>query len=54
MGHPTVMRICTEYGMPRRRLMDFVFRTMAHLVNHSSKDATDLLINTLSRVVPAA
>ena len=54
MGHPTVMRLCTEYGMPRRRLMDFVFRTMAHLVNHSSKDATDLLINTLSRVVPAA
>ncbi|MPZ73790.1 MAG: geranylgeranyl reductase family protein [Nitriliruptorales bacterium] len=54
MGHPQVMRLCTEYGMPRRRLMDFVFRTMAHLVNHSSKDATDLLINTLSRAVPAA
>ena len=54
MGHPTVMRICTEYGMPHRRLMDFVFRVMAHLTNRSSRDATDLLINTLSRVVPAA
>ena len=54
MGHPTVMRICTEYGMPHRRLMDFVFRTMAHLINHSSRDATDLLLNTLSRAVPAA
>ena len=54
MGHPQVMRICTEYGMPHRRLMDFVFRVMAHLTNRSSKDATDLLINTLSRVVPAA
>ena len=54
MGHPQVMRICTEYGMPQRRLMDFVFRVMAHLTNRSSRDATDLLINTLSRVVPAA
>ena len=54
MGHPQVMRICTEYGMPHRRLMDFVFRVMAHLTNRSSRDATDLLINTLSRVVPAA
>jgi flavin-dependent dehydrogenase len=54
MGHPEVMRFCTEYGMPRRRLMDFVFRTMAHLTNTSSRDATDLLLNTLSRVVPAA
>ncbi len=54
MGHPQVMRICTEYGMPRRRLMHFVFRVMAHLTNRSSRDATDLLINTLSRVVPAA
>jgi menaquinone-9 beta-reductase len=54
MGHPEVMRFCTVYGMPRRRLMDFVFRTMAHLTNRPSKDATDLLLNTLSRVVPAA
>jgi menaquinone-9 beta-reductase len=54
MGHPEVMRFCTVYGMPRRRLMDFVFRTMAHLTNRSSKDATDVLLNTLSRMVPAA
>ena len=54
MGHPQVMRICTEYGMPHPRLMDFVFRVMAHLTNRSSKDATDLLMNTLERVVPAA
>lgn len=54
MGHPQVMRVCTEYGMPHRRLMDFVFRVMAHLTNTKSTDATDLLINTLSRIVPAA
>ncbi|QBI20357.1 geranylgeranyl reductase family protein [Egibacter rhizosphaerae] len=54
MGHPTVMRVCRDYGMPRRRLMDFVFRTMAHLVSPRSRDATDLILNSLSRAVPAA
>ena len=54
MGHPTVMRLCTVYGMPRFELMQFVFRTMAHLVNHRSRDATDAVLNLLSRAVPAA
>ena len=54
MGHPTVMRLCTVHGMPRLGLMQFVFRTMAHLVNHRSRDATDAVLNLLSRAVPAA
>ncbi|MBA2529749.1 MAG: FAD-dependent oxidoreductase, partial [Euzebyales bacterium] len=54
MGNPTVMRLCTELGMPHRTLMEFVFRVMAHLTNRRSSDATDLLVNALSRVVPAA
>lgn len=54
MGHPTVMWACTVYGMPRMKLMQFVFRTMAHLVNHRSTDATDAVLNVLSRAAPAA
>lgn len=54
MADPTVMKLCTTYGMPRRRVMDFVFRTMAHLVNDKNRNLTDVVINTLSRVVPAA
>jgi menaquinone-9 beta-reductase len=54
MGNATVMRLCTELGMPRRRLMEFVFRTMAHLVDRRSADLTDRVINTLSRAVPAS
>ena len=54
MADPTVMKLATTYGMPRRRLMDFVFRTMAHLVNEKNRNVTDVVINTLSRVVPAA
>jgi menaquinone-9 beta-reductase len=54
IGHPAVMRFCTEFGMPRRTLMEFVFRLMAHLTDRSSKDATDFVVNSLSRLVPAA
>jgi menaquinone-9 beta-reductase len=54
IGHPAVMRFCTEFGMPRRTLMEFVFRLMAHLTDRKSKDATDFVVNSLSRLVPAA
>jgi menaquinone-9 beta-reductase len=54
IGHPGVMRFCTEHGMPRRTLMQFVFRLMAHLTDRQSKDLTDRVVNTLSRAVPAA
>jgi geranylgeranyl reductase family protein len=54
MGHPAVMRLCTVHGMPRLGLMHFVFRTMAHLFNHRSRDATDAVLNLLSRALPAA
>jgi menaquinone-9 beta-reductase len=54
MGNPAVMHSCVRYGMPRRRLMQLVFRTMAHLVDRPSADATDRLLNALERAVPAA
>jgi geranylgeranyl reductase family protein len=54
IGHPAVMRFCTVEGMRRPALMRFVFRLMTQLVNHRSRDLTDLIVNTLSRVVPAA
>ncbi|MPZ87515.1 MAG: FAD-dependent oxidoreductase [Nitriliruptorales bacterium] len=54
IGHPAIMRFCTEFGMPRRRVMQFVFRLMAHLTDRKSSDLTDRVINALSRAVPAA
>jgi geranylgeranyl reductase family protein len=54
IGHPEIMRFCTVHGMPRRTVMQFVFRLMAHLVNRDSADATDRVINGLSKMVPAA
>lgn len=54
MANPGVMRFCVVHGMPRHTIMQFVFRTMAHLVNRPSADATDRLLNALERAVPAA
>ena len=47
MGDSTVMRLCTTYGMPRRRIMHFTLKTMAHLLNAPPKDATDAVIGAL-------
>ncbi|MDX1619498.1 MAG: geranylgeranyl reductase family protein [Nitriliruptorales bacterium] len=54
MGHPAVMQVATEYGMPIRPLMEFVFKLMAHLTDARPKDTKDLIINTLSNLAPAA
>jgi geranylgeranyl reductase family protein len=54
IGHPAIMRFCVVHGMPRRRVMEFVFRLMAHLVNHDSRDLADRVINALSAAAPAA
>lgn len=54
IGHPEVMRLFTEFGMPRRTVLSFVFRMLAQLTNQKSRDATDRVINTLQRAVPVS
>jgi menaquinone-9 beta-reductase len=54
VGNPTVMRICTEYGMPYRPLMLLVLKLMAHLTDDEPSDTKDVIINTLQRLAPAA
>ncbi len=54
IGHPEVMRICTTYGMPHRSLMVFVLKLLANLTDQRGGDATDRVINSLSRLVPAS
>jgi menaquinone-9 beta-reductase len=54
VGNPTVMHVCTQYGMPVRPLMELVFKMMAHLTDEDPSDTKDLIINTLSRLAPAA
>ncbi|MFA9446247.1 geranylgeranyl reductase family protein [Egicoccus sp. AB-alg6-2] len=54
VGHPAVMHVCTEYGMPNRPLMELVLKLMAHLTDARPSDAKDVIINTLQRLAPAA
>jgi menaquinone-9 beta-reductase len=54
VGHPAVMHACTTYGMPVRPLMELVFKLMAHLTDARPSDTKDAVINTLSRLAPAA
>ena len=54
IGHPQVMRVCTRYGLPRRTLMRFTLKLLANLTDANDGDAMDKLINSLSKIAPAA
>jgi menaquinone-9 beta-reductase len=54
IGHPRVMRVCTTYGLPRRTLMRFTLKLLANLTDAKDGDLMDKLINSLSKIAPAA
>lgn len=54
VGNPTVMHVCTTYGMPYRPLMELVLKLMAHLTDRRPADTKDVIVNTLQRLAPAA
>lgn len=54
VGHPSIMYVCTEYGMPYRPLMKFVLKMMAHLTDADPSDAKDVMLNTLQNIVPSS
>lgn len=54
VGDPRIMNICTTYGLPRKRLMRLVHKLLAHLTDAHDGDVYDHIINTLTRLAPAA
>ncbi len=54
IGHPWVMKFATRHGMPRPALMRIVLKLLANLTDPRGGDATDRVINALSRLTPAA
>ena len=54
IARPEIMRICTTYGLPRRSLMRFTLKLLANLHDSTDGDASDKVINALSRIAPAA
>lgn len=54
IADPRIMRICTTYGLPRRRLMALVMKLLANLTDSRDGDWMDRLINTLVKIAPPA
>jgi geranylgeranyl reductase family protein len=54
IGQPIVMRMLTDYGLPRERLMRFLLRLMGNLTDGPRGDAQDRLMDTLVRLMPAS
>jgi geranylgeranyl reductase family protein len=54
IGNPTVMKQATRHGLPRPALMRFMLKLMAHLTDPRDGDASDRIINALSRLAPTA
>lgn len=49
--NPRIMRICTRYGLPRRRLMKLVNKLLSDGYERKGGDVDDRLIATLSKLV---
>ena len=54
IGHPEVMHVCTRYGLPRKTLMRFTMKLLAHLYDTTDGDWMDKVITGLTKVVPSA
>jgi geranylgeranyl reductase family protein len=54
IGHPTVMRTLTEYGLPQEWLMRFAMRVMGNLTDGRDGDFQDKLMYGLQRLARAS
>jgi flavin-dependent dehydrogenase len=54
IGNPTFMKQATRHGLPRQALMRFLLKLMANLTDARHGDASDRIINALSRLAPTA
>ncbi|MDP9435159.1 MAG: geranylgeranyl reductase family protein [Actinomycetota bacterium] len=54
IGHPEVMRLATQHGLPRPTLMRFTLKLLANLTDPRGGDALDRVVNALAKAAPAA
>lgn len=54
IGNPDVMRLAVKHGLPREMLMKYLLKVMANVSEPHSGSAGDRLLNSLSRLTPAA
>ena len=54
IAHPSVMKACTRYGLPRPVVMRFTHKLLADVYEPRGGDWADRLMATLTRIAPAA
>jgi flavin-dependent dehydrogenase len=54
IGNPNVMKLATRHGLPHPTLMRFTLKLLANLTDPQDGDAMDRVINTLTKMAPAA
>ncbi|GAA1334304.1 geranylgeranyl reductase family protein [Saccharothrix algeriensis] len=54
IGHPTIMRTATKYGLPRKTLMKLVLKLLAGLYDPKDGDSFDRLITAATKLTPTA
>jgi geranylgeranyl reductase family protein len=52
IGNPTVMRLATRHGLPRKTLMAFLLKVLANLYDPKGGDAFDRVISAMTRITP--
>ncbi len=52
--HPTVMKVCTRYGLPRPLIMEFVSRLLADVYEPRGGNWADRLLVAITKIAPAA
>lgn len=53
IGNPTVMRLATRHGLPRKTLMAFLLKLLANLYDPKGGDAFDRVISGMTRLTPS-
>ncbi|MEU4802225.1 geranylgeranyl reductase family protein [Actinosynnema sp. NPDC023587] len=54
IGHPTIMRTATKYGLPRKTLMKLVLKLLAGLYDPKDGDSFDRIITAATKLTPTA
>jgi geranylgeranyl reductase family protein len=54
IGNPSVMKLATRHGLHHPTLMRFTVKMLANLTDPRRGDAMDVIVNSLSRMAPAA
>jgi hypothetical protein len=53
IGNPTIMRLATRHGLPRRTLMAFLLKLLANLYDAKDGTTSDRVIAAMTRLAPS-